>query len=193
MSQDPFRLFNEWYVEELKRSSASIPSACCISSNGLDGYPNARFVSLKEVKNDTFIITGPLRSRKGLEVTQSSKVALTFWWETTQKQIRIQGNATKISDTEATQYFNERAKDSNIISMISEQGTAIENIEVLKKKFTEIEIAYKNKDVMKPKNWGGFAIAPIRIECMEFEKTRFHKRTLFQLEGKNWTTTVLQP
>ncbi|WP_299211085.1 pyridoxamine 5'-phosphate oxidase family protein [uncultured Aquimarina sp.] len=76
---NPFQLFNTWYSEELEKSTASIPSACCLSSNGLDGYPNTRFVSLKEVKDHAFIITGPLKSRKGLEMEKSSKVSLTFW------------------------------------------------------------------------------------------------------------------
>ncbi|WP_298546669.1 pyridoxal 5'-phosphate synthase [uncultured Aquimarina sp.] len=190
---NPFQLFNTWYSEELEKSKARIPSACCISSTGLDGYPNARFVSLKEVKNDAFIITGSLQSRKGLEIEKSSKVSLTFWWETTQKQIRIQGNASKILDTEAVGYFDERAKDSKIISLISEQGATIENIDVLKSSFAETERKYKNKDIPKPKNWGGYAIRPIRIECMEFEKSRFHKRTLFQLEEEEWIATILQP
>ncbi|MDH7446990.1 pyridoxine/pyridoxamine 5'-phosphate oxidase [Aquimarina sp. 2201CG14-23] len=193
MNIDPFQLFNDWYAEELKQSKVRIPSACCISSIGLDGYPNARFVSLKEVKNNTFIITGPSKSRKGLEIEQSSKVSLTFWWETTEKQIRIQGDAIKISDTEAIRYFDQRGKDSKIISIISEQGAPIKNIDVLKQKYIETEIIYKNKDIAKPENWSGYAIQPIRIECMEFEKSRFHKRTLFQLEGKDWITSTLQP
>ncbi|WP_299257038.1 pyridoxal 5'-phosphate synthase [uncultured Aquimarina sp.] len=190
---NPFQLFKKWYTDELEKSKANIPSACCFSSNGLDGYPNARFVSLKEVKDDAFIITGSLQSRKGLELEKSSKVSLTFWWETTEKQIRIQGNAIKISDTEADTYFNERNKDSKIISLISKQGASIESIDILKKQFTEAETLYKNKDIIKPKNWGGYAIQPIKIECMEFEKSRFHKRTLFQLNGKDWIATILQP
>ncbi len=190
---DPLRLFSKWYDEELEKSMSNIPSACCISSIGLDGYPNARFVSLKEVKDGAFIITGPLRSRKGLEIEKSPKVALTFWWEATQKQIRIQGNASKISDREAVSYFNERAKDSKIISMISEQGAIIDNIDVLKKRFSKAETTYNNQEVSKPENWGGYAIQPIRIEFMEFEKSRFHKRTLFEREHKGWSTRILQP
>ncbi|WP_405207670.1 pyridoxal 5'-phosphate synthase [Aquimarina sp. LLG6339-5] len=193
MNLDPFQIFTKWYAEELDKSTNSLPAACCISTIGLDGYPNARFVSLKELKNDTFIITGPLQSRKGLEIEKSSKIAITFWWETTQRQIRIQGNATKINEEEAISYFDPRTKKSKIISMISEQGNTIENIDVLKQKFSEAESIYKNNDVVKPENWGGYAIQPIRIEFMEFKTNRFHQRTLFQLNNKIWKTTILQP
>ncbi|SEL37615.1 Pyridoxamine 5'-phosphate oxidase [Aquimarina amphilecti] len=193
MSLNPFQLFNKWYVKELDTSTSSLPSACCISTIGLDGYPNARFVSLKEVRDETFIITGPLQSRKGLEIEKSSKIAITFWWETTQRQIRIQGNATKITDDEAATYFDLRTKDSKIISIISKQGDTTKNIDTLKQKFSEAESTYESKNILKPKNWGGYAIQPIRIEFMEFKKSRFHQRTLFQLSNKEWTTTILQP
>ncbi|WP_108803590.1 pyridoxal 5'-phosphate synthase [Aquimarina sp. Aq107] len=193
MNIDPFQLFTKWYAEELEKSINSLPAACCISTIGLDGYPNARFVSLKELKNDAFIITGPLQSRKGMEIEKSPKIAITFWWETTQRQIRIQGNASKISNSEAISYFTARAKDSKIISTISEQGNIVESIDTFKQKFYEAESIYKNNDVVKPENWGGYAIQPIRIEFMEFKTNRFHHRTLFQLNNKEWTTTILQP
>ncbi|AXT58530.1 pyridoxamine 5'-phosphate oxidase [Aquimarina sp. AD1] len=193
MNIDPFQLFTKWYAEELEKSTNSLPAACCISTIGLDEYPNARFVSLKELKNDAFIITGPLQSRKGMEIEKSPKIAITFWWETTQRQIRIQGNASKISNSEAISYFKPRAKDSKIISTISEQGNIVESIDTFKQKFYEAESIYKNNDVVKPENWGGYAIQPIRIEFMEFKTNRFHHRTLFQLNNKEWTTTILQP
>ena len=48
----PIEAFREWYSEQLARSASLIPTACCLSTIGLDGYPNARFVSLKEVAGD---------------------------------------------------------------------------------------------------------------------------------------------
>src|SRR5438309_3912875 len=98
---DPLQKFGEWYSEELRQSNARIPSACCLSTIGLDGYPNARIVSLKEVKNEKFIFTGSLTTRKGLEIANKNKIALTFWWSATEKQIRIQGDTLKIPDTAA--------------------------------------------------------------------------------------------
>ena len=65
---NPIKKFKQWYNEEMTKSLARIPSACCLSTIGKDGYPNARFVSLKEIIDDKFVITGPLQSRKGKEL-----------------------------------------------------------------------------------------------------------------------------
>lgn len=190
---NPFQIFNNWYEEEIKNSPASIPSACCLSTIGLDDYPNARFVSLKEIKNEGFVVTGPFNSRKGLEIQNSNKVALTFWFSATEKQVRVQGDGAQISVIEADKYFSKRNREAQIVSYVSEQGKRLEDVETLNKKYDEAERLFKNKEILRPGNWSGYLIAPIRIEFMEFKTTRFHHRTLFYKNGNLWEKELLQP
>ncbi len=190
---NPFLAFEEMYQEELRQSKLRLPSACCLSTIGLDGYPNARFVALKEMKDNIFIVCGSLDSRKGIEIRQDPKVALTFWWTVTEKQIRIQGDATQISKIEADRYFYEREREAQIVSTISKQGDEIENIEELNNKYIQEELRLKNNDIKRPENWGGFAISPLRIEFLEFNTNRFHKRTAFQKQDDTWIVKLLQP
>jgi len=189
----PIQLFIKWFGEEQELTTVRIPSACCLSTIGVDGFPNARFVSLKEVEENRFIVTGPLTSRKGTEISRINKVALTFWWTETERQVRIQGNTTRITEQLADKYFAERGRDSQIISIVSNQGQEIENIETLTKKYETIESGYVNKPLTRPDNWGGYSIEPIRIEFLEFRPTRFHDRKLYELTNGQWTMKQLQP
>lgn len=59
-------------------------------------------------------------------------MALTFWWTETQRQIRIQGNATAMSKTLADKYFSERNRDSQIVSIASVQGQLLNDFEAFK-------------------------------------------------------------
>lgn len=185
--------FNTWFKEELNVTKVRIPTACCLSTIGLDGFPNARFVSLKDVVENNFIVTGPLTSKKGNEINATNKVALTFWWTETERQVRIQGHATKITEQLADKYFAERNRDSQIVSIVSEQGQEIENIEMLTKKYENIEVNFSNKTLVRPENWGGYLIAPVRVEFLEFKPTRFHERMLFELTNEQWTIKQIQP
>lgn len=189
--KNPFAIFKNWYQTELEQSKLRIPSACCLSSIGTDGYPNSRFVSLKELKNKSFIITGSLNSRKGLEIQQNPKVSLSFWWTTTQRQIRIQGEASFITEAEAKVYFDQRSQDSKIVSTVFEQGKTIENFASLHQRFNSAKL--KKTVIEKPSDWSGFAIRPIRIEFMEFKASRLHERMLFTEENGDWIQTYLQP
>jgi len=190
-SKQPTSLFLRWFEEELKQSKTRIPSAVCLSTMGLDNFPNARFVSFKELKNDCFVITGPLNSRKGTEIQNNENVALTFWWTETERQIRIQGTAAAISEELADKYFEERSLNSQAVSSICEQGKEIDNLQKLKKQVLE-KVSEKPK-ITRPKNWGGFAIKPIRIEFMEFKETRFHDRKLYVFENNKWNIKQIQP
>lgn len=188
---NPLQTFIKWFEEERSQSEDSIPTAVCLSTQGLDGFPNARFVSFKELVDDCFVITGPLHSRKGKEIESNNKVALTFWWKATERQVRIQGTASKVSSKQADKYFKERDLDSQVVSVLCEQGKPVENIKALHEKFNE-RIAI-GRAVDRPDDWGGFLIKPLRIELMEFRQNRFHERMLFSWENDHWHMQHIQP
>jgi pyridoxamine 5'-phosphate oxidase len=187
------RLFNQLLEEERKLTRVRIPTACCLSTTGTDGFPNARFVSLKEVVQNKFVVTGSLTSRKGREINAINKVALTFWWTETERQVRIQGIATRISSELADKYFKERNRDSQIVSIVSDQGRELTSIEKLIKEYENIEAEHAEIPLTRPENWGGYSIDPLRIEFLEFKPTRFHDRKLFEIINGQWTVKQLQP
>ncbi len=190
---DPYELFASWYKEELESNRSVIPSACCLSTNGLDGFPNARFVSLKSFSENGFIITGPTVSRKGMELDASGKTALTFWWTETQKQVRIQGIADMIPDDVAKQFFAERDRASQLVSIMSQQGKEDMEPGKLLKDFEEALNSDAALSLEKPSNWGGYLVKPIRIEFMQFRENRFHERWLFLKADEEWKLLQLQP
>ncbi|QCW98855.1 pyridoxamine 5'-phosphate oxidase [Aggregatimonas sangjinii] len=187
----PLSLFSQWFEEEQKVSEVRIPTAVCLSTIGLDNFPNARFVSFKKLVEDCLIITGPLNSRKGIEIENNAHVALTFWWTATERQIRIQGLATKISEQLADNYFNDRHVNAQAVSTICEQGKETYDAQQLEKRVLKM-VSDKTK-ITRPQNWGGFSINPTRIEFMEFKETRFHYRRLYERENGEWQVKQLQP
>lgn len=189
----PIEIFQSWYQEELEQSADQIPSACCLSTIGEDGYPNARFVSLKEVVDGAFLITGPTDSLKGLELKKDPKAALTFWWTATSRQIRIQGEVSQISEEMATRHFDARSQDSKIVSAFFNQGQELASFSQMKEEFAAEQDRQGNMPVPRPASWGGWLISPLRIEFMQFQASRLHERRLFLWEGGQWGMRLLQP
>ncbi len=190
---NPISTFEEWYKEELFKSSVQIPSACCLSTIGLDGYPNARFLSLKAVVEGSFIITGPTTSNKGMELKAIPKAALTFWWTKTERQVRIQGDVEPLETNLAKKFFRERDLDSKIVSAISEQSKPVTSLDLLIQNIDSKKEELKGNEIPMPSNWGGFRINPIKIEFLEFSESRFHDRTLFTKKDQGWEMIKLQP
>jgi pyridoxamine 5'-phosphate oxidase len=81
--------------------------------------------------------------------------------------------------------------NSKAVSSICEQGKEIDNLEQLEQRVLE-KVSEKTQ-ITRPKNWGGFSIKPIRIEFMEFKKTRFHDRKLYEIKNGKWNMKEIQP
>lgn len=186
-------LFNNGLEREMEVHKQKLPYACCLSTEGLDGFPNARFVSLKEIRNEEFVITGTLTSRKGEEINYNNKVALTFWWPETQQQVRIQGEARLISGSVLDSYFNERNRESQIVSVVSDQGKELHDLNELILKFDAVANNTEISEIRRPDNWGGYAIVPFRIEFLVFSESRFHDRTLYERKDQIWQKKKIQP
>jgi len=191
METNPILQFKDWLGEQLKQTAVKLPYACCLSTVDTDHYPNARFVSLKEVTDAGFIITGSITARKGMEINSNNKVALTFWWAETERQVRIQGEADQISNQLADAYFANRNRDSQIVSAVSVQGAELTDPGQLQEAYDLLES--KDQPITRPENWGGYLIVPQRIEFLAFKATRFHDRTLFEKINQKWVSKKLQP
>lgn len=193
MKPDPLALFHQWYTQETRLSTARVPAACCFSTIGVDGFPNARFLALKDVAARAFVVAGSLASRKGIELEHSPKVALTFWWPVTVRQVRIQGVAARIPDPMADELFAGRSRDSQIVSIVSRQGEELTDRQGLVDAYEKLEGSHQDRQLERPADWGGYAISPVRMEFLEFRDSRFHERTLFEMRDGSWDLKRLQP
>ena len=63
-----------------------------VVTHGLDGYPNSRYVLLKEVNKGGFVFYTNYDSQKGKEIEANPKVALMFYWPTQNHVVRVKGN-----------------------------------------------------------------------------------------------------
>jgi pyridoxamine 5'-phosphate oxidase len=190
---NPFDIFNQWFKLELESSPLDRVTACCMSTIGLDGYPNSRIVALKDYTNEHFIITGSIQSRKGTELNKNPKASLVFWWPVTGKQVRIQGDAGILLKEKSDYYFQQRPRNARIVSHISKQGELLPSRNHLLKKFQAFKRDYEGKEIPAPDHWSGFIIIPVRIEFFEFNEDRLHRRLLYTKENGLWQDQELQP
>ena len=90
-------------------------------------------------------------------------------------------------------YFEQRNRDSKIVSTVFEQGRKIQSTAYLIKLFDVQKEKLEGKEIKRPENWGGIYIKPIRIEFMAFKKSRLHERKLYERVNNKWKMIILQP
>ncbi len=189
----PFIVFAHWFHEHSTRTSSKYPGACVLSSVGTDGVPNARFISLKVLEYPYLIFGSPLRSRKAIEIKENHNVALTFWWEDSMRQVRIQGIASETDENTSDLLFGDRKKEARVVSLVSEQGAALPSWEILRERYRTMFEELSDEKIERPDHWGGFKVEPFRFEFMEFRETRLHYRQVFSKKEGGWEMNLIQP
>ncbi|KAJ8981625.1 hypothetical protein NQ317_000853 [Molorchus minor] len=119
--KEPFHLFDKWFKIVNNDPRTDKANAMCLSTVSKDGDPSARFVLMKGYSKEGFVFFTHYTSRKGQQMEESPKVALTFYWEYYSRSVRVEGTAEKLPFSAADSYFSTRPYESQIGSSASDQ------------------------------------------------------------------------
>ncbi len=192
--ENPMELFQKWFYEIDNHFTIDEGNAMTLSTLGLDGYPKNRVVLLKKYTYEGFIFYTNYDSEKGKAIAENSNVCISFFWHSAERQIIIKGKAEKIAENLSDGYFESRPTGSQLGSLVSHQSEVVKNRKVLDDKLIDLEKKYENKEIPRPKYWGGFIVKPIEMEFWQGRPNRMHDRIRYKLqEDYNWKIDRLQP
>lgn len=190
---NPLLLFDRWLQEAID-AKVNEPTAVIVGTVSADGKPSTRTVLLKGLSDGKFIFYTNYDSRKGRQLAHNPFISLSFVWHELERQVHIEGKATKVSPKESDEYFRQRPYKSRIGARISPQSQPIASRMQLMRSFIQEAARWIGKEVERPENWGGYAVTPTRIEFWQGRPNRLHDRFLYTLEPKgNWEISRLAP
>jgi pyridoxamine 5'-phosphate oxidase len=193
-ADEPLRLFATWFAEA-KRAEPVNPEAMALATVGPDGMPNARMVLLKGFDERGFVFYTNLDSVKGHELTDAPKAALTFYWKSLQRQVRLRGSVQPVSAAEADSYFATRSRMAQIGAWASKQSAPLESRMAFEKAVARYTAKFAVGQVPRPPHWSGYRVLPQEIEFWHEQPFRLHDRTVFVRPDPTapWRKTRLYP
>lgn len=189
---DPFTQFNKWLDEAIK-AQVREPTAMTVATIDPDGTPSARIALLKGVDQSGFVFFTNYDSRKGRAIAANPRVALCFWWGELERQVRIEGVASKVSDDESARYFATRPRASQLGAWASPQSSPVRDRAELEKRLADAKARYGEGPIERPPHWGGYRVAPNRFEFWHGRQSRLHDRIAYLPHGPVWRTERLGP
>ena len=190
---NPFDLFGHWFDEVQSHGKEQETNAMTLSTHLAKGGIASRVVLLKEVRDDGFVFYTNYNSIKGQSIAYDHRVCLSFFWQSMERQVIIQGIATKLSPKDSDHYFNSRPRGSQLGAHVSDQSTKIQDRTALESKLAALETQYQDRPIPRPTHWGGYVVTPSSIEFWQGRANRLHDRLAYKRELSAWTITRLSP
>lgn len=189
---DPIIQFGKWWVEALN-SGIEEANAMTLATADKQGRPSARIVLLKGYGESGFNFYTNYESRKGIELEANPQACLVFFWKELERQVRVTGSVSRVSESESDDYFNSRPIDSRLGALSSPQSRVIDSRKFLEDRFEDFKHKFGSTGIPRPSNWGGYSLAPTEIEFWQGRPGRMHDRVRYKQAGHSWIIERLAP
>jgi pyridoxamine 5'-phosphate oxidase len=216
LNPDPLAQFNDWFEQALSTKSpgnffrragvatykwiqtvfgktSSEANAMTLATADKNGRPAARMVLLKGVDARGFIFFSHYDGPKGQDLAENPQAALVFYWPDLERQVCVSGTVNRLPSAESQTYFHSRPRGSQLAALVAKQSVPVPDRNFLESKLSAVTAAHPGT-VPMPDYWGGYVLAPTRMEFWQGRPSRLHDRFCYcrQADG-DWQIERLAP
>ncbi len=187
----PFVQFDRWFGE-----AASVMrerEAVALATAGAGGAPSVRMVLLRHHDGHDFGWYTNYESAKGEDLLENPRAALLWYCEPLGRQIRIEGDVTRMSPAESDAYFATRARGSQLGATASAQSRPLHDRQELEDEVARLDATLAGHVVPRPAHWGGFRLTPVHFEFWQHRDDRLHDRVIYVPDGDAWRRLRYSP
>jgi pyridoxamine 5'-phosphate oxidase len=189
---DPLSQFRSWY-DEAVASGVRQPDAMTLATVTPAGDPDARTVLMRGLDERGFAFYTNLESTKARELAAHPRAALAFHWREMERQVRVTGPVDRLSDGDATRYWDDRPRGHRLSAWASPQSEVVD-ADTLARRVAEIAARFAEVDPPLPSFWGGYVVGVDTLELWQGRTDRLHDRVRYRRAPQGeWMRERLAP
>lgn len=192
LPDQPGELFLDWLRLAIE-NNVKEPHAMTLSTVDQHGYPDARVLILKNMIQDAFYFASSLDSQKGQQLKDNPRVALTFYWPSLGRQIRIRGIAQDEGDEAGAKDFRKRNPGAKAVAMTERQSQLLDSEEELNGSIEIQKIRLQENSDFAAPHWRLYAVHAKEVEFWQGDTDRKHIRVQYNWQEGHWQRNRLWP
>ncbi|GAB3794905.1 pyridoxal 5'-phosphate synthase [Humibacter antri] len=191
--EHPRDLFVEWLMHAIDAGAAE-PLAVTLSTVDETGAPDSRVVMLKDVTRDfgLELATGA-ESTKSRQLAADPRCAMTFYWASVARAVRIRGEAVAGSREQAARDFLARHPDARAVALAELQSAPMTDPEHHTEMIAEQRARIDADPTLVSATWTLWRIHPKNVEFWQGAPTRDHLRLRYAQHAGTWHRERLWP
>ncbi len=190
--EDPIALVTE-HFRRARESESFDASRAALATVDEEGRPAVRFVLVRQIEDAGFYFYTNYDSDKAHQLDHTPHAAIVWHWSSIGIQVRVEGATERALAERSDAYFATRARESQIGAWASHQSHPLASREALDARVEEVRARFAGGEVPRPPHWGGYRLAPRRIEIWHEGAHRLHDRFRYDRDGDAWRMTRLSP
>ncbi len=188
---DPIVQFRLWF-DDATRAGVRQPEAMTLATADALGNVSARTVLMRGLDERGFAFYTNLESAKATDLAARPRAALVFHWRERERQVRIVGPVTRLSDEEAERYWASRPRGHRVSAWASPQSHVVD-ASALRAGVEAVEARFADEEPPLPPFWGGYVVGIDELELWQGRPDRLHERVRYRRSGTQYLREQLAP
>lgn len=181
------------WLAEAAAAGIAEPNAMTLATADADGVPSARTVLLRGIDVRGLAFFTNYASRKARELDANPRAAVVLAWVPLERQVCVAGTVSRTTEEESDAYFASRPLGSRLGAWASEQSAVIPHRGVLEAARDAAAARVVDGEIPRPSFWGGYRLAPERVELWQGRPDRLHDRLQYRRTAGGWVVERLSP
>ncbi|MDM4764063.1 pyridoxamine 5'-phosphate oxidase family protein [Galbitalea sp. SE-J8] len=185
----PLRLLEHW-IDGAVRRDVLEPMYVTLATASANGVPSSRTVQLLGVEDDALLLTTNLGSRKGVEMLETGRAAISAYWRETAQSVNVTGRVVIAEDAENDARFAADSRAVQASRTVSFHGRPLDDEAAQLRAFERL--LEDGEPIPRPDYWIWYRLVPDAVTFWEGHAGSLNRRLHYALRDGAWVRGRVQ-